>query len=227
MGIRDKAVSAAPLPMLSLNATNTHFMKLLITLLLVFALSGASAQQKNLSSVRLGVSTSQTALPFGALSALFYRDFHPGIEVAYRQPHHGNDRRNWTHEPVLSYMFHRWVHHNVALGFNEYYSHRIGNGLAATARLGVGYQLSIPAVDVYTFSDGIKRKRFAGRSQFVANLAAGIQKDLSRRCVLLLLYQQQVQTPFVKSYVSLLPYNSAILSITYTLHSKTERHETH
>jgi hypothetical protein len=185
-------------------------------LLLLFASSlyGQPSSQPPDAYYRLAVSNSQTAKPFGKLSSLFYKDFHPGLEIGYGKLK-TKDHHQWFVELNLSYLFHRWVQHNIALSANGGYRHMIGSSWGAKAKLGGGFQLSIPVQKVFAISENGLKERNTLRPQFVGSLGVGFDKQISDRGQMIFLeYVQKIQTPFIKEYVPLLPYNSLMIGIT-------------
>jgi hypothetical protein len=198
-------------------------MRLITALLLLISTYQLQAQDKKGTSWKIGFTNSQTARPFAKFSSLFHSPFHPGFELGYLKTENIHRNSKWEFEPAISYTFHRWVQHNIAVVVNQYYKHDLAAGFLLSARVGAGYQLSIPTSKVYRLSgETIKAKAFAGRSQFTFNAAFGVDKHIGKKGIMLgLLYQQKIQTPFVKNYVPLLPYNSMMIAVTIPVHNKT------
>ena len=197
-------------------------MRVLLVLTLLAGANLLQAQATKPASFKFGLTNSQTARPFAKFSALFYSPFHPGFEFGYLKTERIRRKSRWEYEPAISYTFHRWVQHNIAFVINQYYRQDLPAGFKVSARLGAGYQLSIPTSTVYRITnEGIKPKGFAGRSQFTFNAAVGIDRQLGTKGMMIgLLYQQKIQTPFVRNYVPLLPYNSMMVSCTIPVHNK-------
>jgi hypothetical protein len=195
-------------------------MKLPLAIIAIVSVTSLQAQPQKMSSWKIGITTSQTARPLTKFSALFYTSFHPGFEAGYLKFQKAGKKSSWQIEPTLAYTYHRWVQHTVSLVLNEYYRYYLPAGFNASARIGAGYQLSIPTSRVYQLSDEmIKAKKFAGRSQFTFNAALGVDKQINNNgWTIGLLYQQKIQTPFVKNYVPLLPYNSMMIAMTIPIH---------
>jgi hypothetical protein len=195
-----------------------------LPLLTIVILCGLSvfAQSQKTNYWKIGITNSQTARPFAKFSALFYSPIHPGFELGYMKSQRVGKHGEWQLEPAISYTYHRWVQHNISIAFNEYYRHCLPAGFNISGRLGAGYQLSIPTSKVYELSgETIKAKKFSGRSQFIINAAIGADKRINKQGLMVgLLYQQKIQTPFVKNYVSLLPYNSMMISLTIPIQHK-------
>ncbi|MBA2563572.1 MAG: hypothetical protein H0V14_11815 [Chitinophagaceae bacterium] len=189
-----------------------------LTLLLLFTscLYSQSVNEKNSKYYRIAISNSQTAKPFSKLSALFYKDFHPGVEIGYGKNIKTRQHHEWLAEVTLSYLFHRWVQHNIALSIHGGYRHFITSSWSGTAKLGTGFQISIPTQKIFSITDnGLKDDGHIVRPQLTATLGFGVDKKInSRGTKLFMEYQQKVQTTFIKEYVPLLPYNSIMLGMT-------------
>lgn len=191
----------------------------LIFLLLALAFVSRAQRDKNMKAkyLRVAVSNSHAAKPFGSFASLFYRDFHPGAEIGYESTLKNKSRRVWFYEARMGYMFHQWVQHNIAIFANVGYRHELIPSWYGELKLGAGYQHSFADSKVYkiTESDGVRKKKNLGRAQAIANLSVGISKRLSRASdnYLFLDYRQQIQTPFIKEYVPILPYNTILLGV--------------
>ena len=199
----------------------------LFTLLLAVAFVSQGQRDKTFKPkyFKVAFSNSHAAKPFGSFTSLFYRDFHPGAEIGYESILKNNARRVWFYELRMGYMFHQWVQHNIAIYGNVGYRHELIPSWYGELKLGGGYQHSISDSKVYkvTESDGVKEKKNIGRSQAIANFTVAISKKLSRasETYLFLEYRQQIQTPFIREYVPVLPYNSMLLGVKFPLNSST------
>jgi hypothetical protein len=171
---------------------------------------------------KIAVSNSHAAKPFGSLSSMFYKDFHPGLDIGYRSVLKNKKKHQWFLEGRASYMFHRWVQHNIALYADAGYRYAITSSWSAEIQLGGGYQLSIPDSKLFTIteSEGVKKKKNFGRSQVIGVLGLGIGKALSSSSGtrVFMEYQQKIQAPFIKEYVPILPYNNLLLGIATPLY---------
>lgn len=187
----------------------------LFLLALVMVLQAQTDNKARQKFFRAAISNSHAAKPFGSFSSLFYKDFHPGIDIGYESILNDKNRHQWFYEIRLGYMFHQWVQHNIFLYGNIGYRYEVGPSWFAEIKLGGGYQLSIPDSKVFeiTESNGVKKKNNLGRSQVIGNFIASVSKKLSNtsRIHVFLEYRQQLQTPFIREYVPLLPYNSVLI----------------
>ena len=201
-------------------------MKQTIFLALLLAIFGSWLQAQSPKTEKkryyqIAISNSHSAKPFGSFSSLFYEDFHPGLDIGYSSVFRNANKHQWFLEMRLSYMYHRWVQHNIALLANAGYRYKITSTFSADIRLGGGYQLSIPDSKVFriTASDGLQKKNNTGRSQLIGNLGLGFSKKISNSGSRVFIeYQQRIQTPFIKEYVPILPYNNMLVGFAFPIH---------
>ena len=201
-----------PTNRLSMKKSN-HLLMLLITSTFLQAQTSKTEKQHY---YQVAVSNSHSAKPFGSFLSLFYEDFHPGIDFGYGSVLKSGNKYQWFLEGRLSYMYHRWVQHNIALYALGGYRHSITPSWSAEIKLGGGYQHSIPNSKLFTIteSEGVEKKKNLGRSQAIASLSLGIGKNISPHGIRVFMeYKQQIQTPFIKEYVSILPYNSLLIGV--------------
>ena len=189
----------------------------LLALLIASTFLQAQSSKTQKQYYQVAVSNSHSAKPFGSFLSLFYEDFHPGIEFGYGSVFKSKNKHQWVLEGRLSYMYHRWVQHNIALYAAGGYRYSVTPSWSAEIKLGGGYQHSIANSKVFTIteSEGVKKKKNFGRSQAIANIGFGVSKNLSppNGIRVFMEYKQQIQTPFIKEYVPILPYNSLLIGI--------------
>lgn len=183
-------------------------------------LQAQTSKDKKQRYYKIAISNSHAAKPFGSFSSLFYKDFHPGLEIGYETILKDKNKNQWFLEMNLGYMFHRWVQHNISLYVDAGYRYAVTSSWSAQIKLGGGYQLSIPHSKVFiiTESEGLTKKKNSGRSQVIGNLTLGISKALGPSSRVFMEYQQKIQAPFIKEYVPLLPYNSLLLGVRVPVH---------
>lgn len=185
-----------------------------------FFVQAQSIENGKFRYLKVAVSNSHAAKPFGSFLSLYYKDFHPGADIAYESVFRNRKKHQWFIDTHVSYMFHRWVQQNLAVYGNLGYRYKFPSFWSAELSFGGGYQLSIPHSKVFsiTETEGLKRKRALGRSQVVANLGLAVSKDLvPNRTRLFIEYKQQIQTPFIKEYVPVLPYNILLIGVAIPL----------
>ena len=188
------------------------WMLLLIISTTPYAQQPPEAKNRKLNEVSIAFSNSQPAMPFGKLVTLFTGNHHPGVELSTGFNWKTKPKHDWTQTFNLGYAYHRWVQHSIVLYAETGYRYKLPAGFSIESKLGLGYMRAIVATE--TFSDGVEdgkqySKITSGRSQTVASLSFGIAKKINPPvgCRIFLYYQQRIQTPFIHSYVPLLPYN--------------------
>jgi len=193
---------------------------LILSLLCASAVSAQTTQSSpstskksrfRLEHISFGFTNSHTAEPLGAFVELFIGELHPGIEVGT-----GFSWKNWKRQTIFQefkfgYSYHRWVQHSIVLYTEFGYRYTLPKGFAATMKLGGGYMRAIIANQVFLDGqeDGVQYSKItSGRSQAIVTASMGISQTFQKpRGTLFLEYQQRLQTPFIQSYVPILPYN--------------------
>ena len=197
---------------------------IIIALLLGLNCLHSNAQQqtgkRKLTHLSLSFTNSHTAMPFGKFSSLITENYHPGLEFSTGFDWKTGKKHDWTQSFNVGYSYHRWVQHSLMLYSEAGYRYKFGKGFYTEARLGAGYMRALVAAE--SFSDGVEdgnqyAKVSSGRSQFIANfrMIAGKQFNSPQGIKVFIGYQQRLQTPFIHSYVPLLPYN--ILELGFAL----------
>jgi len=200
--------------------------KLILFLALVFLFTAATAQtDKREKWFMIDAMNVHTAKPFGSFAGLFGQEVHPGLEVGIGWNWKSKAKHDWFQEAKLGYFYHRWVQHSIALNTEFGYRYKLPALFSIEAKLGAGYSRVIVANQVFII-DIDKNRQYtqitSGRGQaivttsFALNKAFGKERDKR----IFFQYQQRLQTPFVKSYIPLLPYNIAALGFAVSFHSK-------
>lgn len=191
-----------------------------LLLLFSFSLQAQNATTPKDQYYRFAISNSHTAKPLGSFLSLVHKEFHPGFEISRGKILKHSNTHQWLGELTLSYLYHRWVQQNLAVSANGSYRRLLGECWAASVKLGAGYQLSMPADKVYAITnEGLKEKGHVLRSQVIAAFAIGADRKISAKGAKIFMeYQQKIQTPFIKEYVPLLPYNTLLLGVIIPIH---------
>ena len=202
--------------------------KYLLVLSLLCAYVIASAQQsKRPKYITAAFINAHTAKPFGSFSRLLTSDFHPGLEIGAGMNWATKEKHDWFQEVRFSYFYHRFVHHSLSFYTEGGYRYKFPKGFAMEARVGGGFSRVIVANQVFTDVDEKERytKIVAGRSQAIITTSFGVSKVIIKEKNLkaFFQYQQRIQTPFVQSYIPLLPYNIAMLGVNIPLQSSTSK----
>ena len=186
----------------------------IILLCMVAGLSATAQQNKELG---VAVTNSNSAFPFSKFGGLFQSPFHPGAELSYGFNWKTKEKHDWFQQIKLGYFYHRFVQHGISLYTTFGYRYKFSAHFFTEVALGAGYLHSIPATAKFKLgSDGeYKNDKGLGRMQamIVFNVSAGytINPAHKKPVSVFATYQQRIQTPFVKSYVPLLPYNSLMI----------------
>ncbi len=192
--------------------------KIFFLLLLIPGLLTAQSGIKKYISV--GLMNTQTDLPFGKFTGLFYKAFHPGVDFAYGKNFSIKTKHDWYYDFRLAYFYHRFVQHGIPVYSNLGYRYKFNQRWSASGEIGAGYLHSIPATAKLrlTASGEYENNKGLGRMQVNACFALGagyqLQPASHSSYKLFVSYQQRLQMPFVKSYVPILPYNSFLIGIT-------------
>jgi hypothetical protein len=166
----------------------------------------------------LAFTNNHSAFPFSSFSSLVTGEWHPGFEIGTGFNWSEHKKHDWYQDFKLGYFNHQFVQHGIPLYTNFGYRYKFSKHFNAQAGLGAGMLFSIPDHKRYKLnSDGNYEAHNKVRLQgmFVFNVGAGYKFFLEKQHPLeaFLTYQQRIQTPYVPSYVPLLPYNSLMLGV--------------
>lgn len=174
--------------------------------------STVKTKKRKLNDIGIAFTNSQPAMPFSKFSKLFTGNYHPGIELSTGFNWKAKPKHDLIQTFAFGYSYHRWVQHSIVLYTELGYRYKFPAGYSIDTKLGGGYMRAIVATEV--FSDGMGNgkqysKIVSGRSQGIACLSFSANKIIKPPfgCRIFLEYQQRFQTPFIQSYVPLLPYN--------------------
>jgi hypothetical protein len=175
------------------------------------------------------ISNYHSTAPITGFGGLFYKTLHPGVQLGYEKAFSQQGRRTWLWRARGGFFYHRFIQTSIPLLGECLLQWRPGK--SATSRfgleggLGLGYMHSFPLTRMYKLQDdgSYQRVYAAGRPQGTFALSAGVSYalDAAQRYRLLLRYQIALQTPFIKSYVPLLPYNILQIGFSYGLGAQT------
>jgi hypothetical protein len=187
-------------------------------LLLLFFLPLAVWCQRKEKHISFAVTNSHSAYPFASFSHLFSGPFHPGVELGYGFNWTTGKKHDWYGAFRLGYFHHRFVQHGIPLYTQLGYRYKPGSRVHFNAAIGAGYLHSIPGTAVLKMNSNgdYEKSKGIGRPQALFNLAVGGRYALSTKAgapYVFLQYTQQLQTPFINSYVPLLPYNQMALGL--------------
>ena len=171
----------------------------------------------------LAITNNNSAFPFSKFAGLFQSPFHPGVELSYGFQWKSKPKHDCYQQVKLAYFYHRFVQHGIELYTNVGYRYKFSRVIYAETAFGVGYLHSIPATVQLKLDDKgeYENGKGIGRAQamLVFNFGGGyvFNPTAKRSLSAFVTYQQRIQTPFVRSYVPLLPYNSLMVGCKITL----------
>jgi len=201
-------------------------MKLTIAVLLAFTIGTNAQAQKRQKQITLAVMNIQSAYPFGKFAGMFTEQFHPGIEGGIGLTWKTRPKHDWFQEFKAGYFFHRFVQHGIPVYTDFGYRYKFSKRLASDVLVGAGYLHSIPATGKFKLNKNgeYENNKGVGRMQAMVTFGLGasfmVRPNASKPLTIFSRYEQQIQMPFVKSYVPLLPYNSFKIGIRWPLKSK-------
>ena len=199
-------------------------MKTIFYILLLVILVNNSLAQKN-KQISIAFVNTGTAYPFSHFGKLITNIGHPGVELCYSFNLKTRNKHDWYQEFKIGYFYHRFVQHAIPLYTDIGYRYKFSRKLTAQIALGAGYLHSIPATAKLKLGDNgeYKNDKGLGRAQALAVLNFGmgyISRPSGKRPLkIFATYQQFLQTPFVKAYVPILPYNSLLMGCSIPLQS--------
>ena len=199
----------------------------LLALLNCAGASSQSTQKKNTSKglqyFSLAATNSHTAMPCGSFAALFYEEFHPGVEMGTGLSWSEKKKHDWFQTLKLGYSYHRFVQHSLMLYTEVGYRYKFPKGFAANAKLGGGYLFSKEDSKVFVLNSKgeYEQSEKFGRSHGMATLSLGVNKEIGKKGLQLFMdYQQRFQLSFIAAYVPALPVNTFGFGLSIPLHKK-------
>ncbi len=191
--------------------------KYIFILIVVFGIQSSFGAKKPLLYWGLAVNNFVTAKPITGFPKVFYSQFHPGITISTGFNWKEKPKHNWMQSFKAGYFSHRFVQRSILLYTEFGYRYKLGSKIGLSVAIGGGYMHMIPATQQFDLnSDGEwVQKKIKSRPQALISLSMGIDyKITSSGCRAFIRYQNMLQTPFVASYVPILPYNVLHLGIT-------------
>lgn len=187
-------------------------MKSIVVFLLCCSITATAQREQSCS---ISITNNATALPFGILKGYFSAPVHPGFELDWNQTVSKKKKHDWFRGIHVGYFYHRFVQHGIPLYIDYGYRYKAGKAFHASAAIGAGYFHSIPAVEVLKNDNGdYKNAKGIGRPQAMIAFTLGTGYTIpvkDKPLTVFIHYQVRLQTPFVKSYVPVLPYNQVAL----------------
>jgi len=189
----------------------------LLTAMSLCIITLLNAQTKDY--IGIAVYNTQNAMPFGKFTGMFKEQLHPGVEAIYGRNLSSRKNHDWFLELRLSYFYHRYVQHGVPLYLNFGYRYKLSQKLFAETSIGAGYMHSIPATAKLKLNDNgdYVNNKGIGRAQATVSYSIGLAytplPSANKPFTFFMNYQQRILTPFVRSYVPILPYNTFMIGV--------------
>ena len=92
-------------PSTSWSRFTRKILSVLFLLMLTIFLQAQKTNNGKQKFFKVAFSNSHGAKPFGSFSSLFYKDFHPGIDIGYESIFSSKNRAQWFYEIRMGYMF--------------------------------------------------------------------------------------------------------------------------
>jgi hypothetical protein len=184
-------------------------------LCLLFAAEGVAQHQSFPDEVSVSVFNNAIALPFTGKAGVLHSPVHPGFTAAIGNQLNRSLRHQLFLNLKLAYLYQKRAQHGLQLYPVLGYRFTMDNGIGIESGLGLGYMHAFTDLQQYKLNENgvYKKVPNIGRPSFLASLNIGLSYDLQRKkdipIRLFSLYQLWFQTPFVKSYVPVLP-NAAL-----------------
>ncbi len=182
-------------------------------LILILCLISASLAVKaqGWQEVHITASAMRPAQPFSLLLGTITAPIHHLIEAGATYQWNKSEKNLWLQQVNAGFGYHRFLQSIIPLYTTIGYTRKFRYSLEAGARLGLGYLHSIPLNSRYVLKNGnyIKTDPL-GKAQVIIRMGVYVQyKQVS------LAYENFLQTPFIRSYVPLMPYN--LLTLGYSM----------
>lgn len=195
-------------------------MKYILTLAIIgLAVSAWAQDNKKYGSVAL--TANATAYPFSYLAGYTQNPLHPGVELTYGKNFVQKGKHDWFREFKLGYFYHQYLQHGIPLYINYGYRYHFTKKFHAEAAGGAGYLHSISEPELLEQGENgeYKNAKGIGKPQLMAAVTLGLGYTVAN-WRLFIQYQARVQTPFIKSYVPVLPYDQLALGFSLPLGAK-------
>lgn len=172
------------------------------------------------------IGNNHSALPFARFSKLAYKNFHFSYELGKSFTLKQNEKGLWFQTANVGYFKHKFVQSGILLYSENGYQRNITEAFGINTKLGLGYMHAFTATAIVKQNSqgDYEVKADYGKPQAIFAFSLGVSRSLIKRVSnapkITLDYQIRMQTPFVKSYVPLLPYNVLKIGLSFPLHDK-------
>ena len=188
---------------------------LLLSTCMMLAVPGIGQDKKSIDACQFSISNNHSSKPFSSLGRILVKDFNPGFSLGPQINLSKNQRL--ALELKLQYFYLQKVQHSISLSSSIGYRIGLPGDFFVYPSIGVGITQSVHAGLIMKLGANGQYDKSGdwGRTQFLFLLNERIGKKLSSKGhTMFIAWQQTVQTPFIKEYVPLLPFNSLSLGVT-------------
>lgn len=201
-----------------------HITSHIVIFLLLFCLPLLKAQENRLS---FAISNNITGLPVVTYPALFYSQFHPGLDFRYSTQMNSGEKNLFFFNLSAGGYYHQFVQSLVRIHPSISYERVILPRFNMELGIGGGYGLSFEGDNAFIKEeDGSYSPKpfFGARSQYLIAFDIGGNYALSNNSPhgtrLSLKFGSFLQGTFVNNYVPILPLNSFFVGIIQPLNFK-------
>ena len=183
----------------------------------------AQSNKKRPEFIAVSATNSHTVMPYGSFAALFYKEFHPGVEITTGFNWTEKKNHDWFQTFKVGYSYHEFVQHSLMFYTEVGYRHKLPAGFSANVKLGGGYLHSKEDSKVFVLDEKGEynlNEKF-GRSHGMATFAIGAAKQITKNGWKVFMdYQQRFQISFIDAYVPALPVNTIQVGFSLPLRKK-------
>lgn len=182
----------------------------LLCFLSAFTIS-ANAFTYSVDEYHVGFSALRPAFPFTQLVGIVNNGpIHPFIEMGITHYLNKGKLNQWSQDVNIGFAYHRFLQSMLPIYTDLKYARNFGDAKLGLS-IGAGYLHSFPLTDQFLLVNG-KYEKIGQWGRPQAMLKIGFFATYKQ---FTLSYVNIIQTPYVKSYVPLMPYNA--LSLSYAI----------
>ncbi len=158
----------------------------------------------------------QYALPASKFAGLFLAPVHFKGSVGITCQWNKNETHQVLQNVSIGFGYHRFIQCIIPISTEIGYRYQSTKKIFFDVFLGDGYLHSIPLNSRYILNQGVYEKtNKGGKPQGMVNARIGLGYAFKVNTTIEISYENLLQTPFIKSYVPILPYN--IFNISYSV----------
>lgn len=192
---------------------------------LIIACVQHSFGQRKLEYGAVSFGNAASSMPFTGITSLFEQPYHPYLNISsgftWSDKAHSRLEQSFN----IGVIYHQFVQTTIPLFAELIYARKSGENWLFKSHLGAGYLHSIPGTDRFELNaDGEYEKiKGIGRAQGMFRFALSMDRKIAENMWLMFNYGLIMQGPFVKSYVTVLPYNTLQVGLKYQINRSDEQ----